>query len=156
MGAMKKLDAQENTLDNLSTEILGKVFREFAEANSTFVVILADPKGKILYCNRSFAVQVNEKPENVVGKNLYDFLVGCDELHNLELIQDLIENHKPLKHYLHIAGKKGLPRTYYFHLFYEQGYVFALGEPEIESLEHAGHALMELNNELVNLHKNKK
>lgn len=146
---------KETGWNQVKNETLGKVFSSFVEANQTLIFIFADRQGKILDCNRSFSNQVNEEPQETIGKDLCDYLVGCDELHNMTLIQDLVSNKKPFKIYLHVSGKNGLPRTYHFHFFYADGFVFALGEPEVESLEHTSKALMEINNEMLNLHRNK-
>ncbi len=147
---------EENFLNQITHETMGKLFLKFIDTNQTLIFIFSDSEGKVIHCNRSFSNLVNEEPKEVIGKNIFEYMVGCDEHYKLTLIQDLIGNKKPLKQYLHITGKKGFPRTYHFHFFYEDGFVFALGEPEVESLEHSSEVLMRLNNEMLSLHRNKR
>ncbi len=144
-----------SALNLIKKETLGELFLKFIGSSQNCIFILADKEGKVLYCNCPFSSQVKEKPEEIVGTNLYEYLVGCDRNQIITLIQDLFKNREPFKRYLHVAGSTSLPRTYHFLFFHEGGLVLAAGEPEIESLEHGQRSLMEINNKLLRLHRDK-
>jgi len=134
---------------------LSEAFIRFIENTESFIFIVADHNGKIVYSNRPFSSQISEDIENVIGNNFFDYLIGFDENCNMDLLKDLIEENNPFKRYLHVAGAKNIPRTYHCHIFRIEDYIFISGEPEVLTLEHTGRTLMEINNDLANLHRNK-